>query len=152
MPFYERGPVRIHYEEVGSGFPLSLEGFAGAHRRGRGARAALPQGARTRHRGTSNEGCRRRFVASLELTNRRVRSLRVGRQGRGPRTEVDPNATSRNPGAWRARLIPRWQARPLPCKVGCSAPIIGAGRHAIALATAFGAQRTAHASSAITGV
>ena len=22
MPFYERGPVRIHYEEVGSGFPL----------------------------------------------------------------------------------------------------------------------------------
>ena len=21
MPFYERGPVRIHYEEVGSGFP-----------------------------------------------------------------------------------------------------------------------------------
>src|SRR5262245_37566520 len=24
MPFYERGPVRIHYEEVGSGFPLML--------------------------------------------------------------------------------------------------------------------------------
>src|SRR5256712_8876190 len=24
MPFYERGPVRIHYEEVGSGFPLLL--------------------------------------------------------------------------------------------------------------------------------
>src|ERR1700737_4725358 len=24
MPFYERGPVRIHYEEVGSGFPLRL--------------------------------------------------------------------------------------------------------------------------------
>ena len=22
MPFYERGPVRIHYEERGSGFPL----------------------------------------------------------------------------------------------------------------------------------
>ena len=22
MPFYERGPVRIHYVEVGSGFPL----------------------------------------------------------------------------------------------------------------------------------
>ena len=22
MPFYERGPVRIHYEEMGSGFPL----------------------------------------------------------------------------------------------------------------------------------
>ena len=22
MPFYERGPVRIYYEEVGSGFPL----------------------------------------------------------------------------------------------------------------------------------
>jgi len=22
MPFYERGQVRIHYEEVGSGFPL----------------------------------------------------------------------------------------------------------------------------------
>ena len=22
MPFYERGPVRIHYEEKGSGFPL----------------------------------------------------------------------------------------------------------------------------------
>ncbi len=21
MPLYERGPVRIHYEEVGSGFP-----------------------------------------------------------------------------------------------------------------------------------
>src|SRR5437867_10370775 len=24
MPFYERGPVRIHYEEVGSGFPVLL--------------------------------------------------------------------------------------------------------------------------------
>src|SRR6266542_655978 len=24
MPFYARGPVRIHYEEVGSGFPLLL--------------------------------------------------------------------------------------------------------------------------------
>src|SRR2546427_12474297 len=24
MPFYERGPARIHYEEVGSGFPLLL--------------------------------------------------------------------------------------------------------------------------------
>ena len=24
MAFYERGPVRIHYEEVGSGFPLLL--------------------------------------------------------------------------------------------------------------------------------
>src|SRR2546427_412577 len=24
MPFYERGPVRIHYEKVGSGFPLLL--------------------------------------------------------------------------------------------------------------------------------
>src|SRR3989454_9645224 len=24
MPFYERGPVRIHYAEVGSGFPLLL--------------------------------------------------------------------------------------------------------------------------------
>src|SRR2546427_11711120 len=24
MAFYERGPVRIHYEEVGSGFPLML--------------------------------------------------------------------------------------------------------------------------------
>src|SRR6201982_2538940 len=24
MPFYERGPVRIHYVEVGSGFPLLL--------------------------------------------------------------------------------------------------------------------------------
>src|SRR5713101_3440760 len=24
MPFHERGPVRIHYEEVGSGFPLLL--------------------------------------------------------------------------------------------------------------------------------
>ena len=24
MPFYERGDVRIHYEEAGSGFPLLL--------------------------------------------------------------------------------------------------------------------------------
>ena len=24
MPFYENGPVRIHYEEAGSGFPLLL--------------------------------------------------------------------------------------------------------------------------------
>src|SRR6267142_2427206 len=24
MPFYQRGPIRIHYEEVGSGFPLLL--------------------------------------------------------------------------------------------------------------------------------
>ena len=24
MPLYERGPVRIHYEEVGSGFPLLI--------------------------------------------------------------------------------------------------------------------------------
>ena len=24
MPFYDRGPVRIRYEEVGAGFPLLL--------------------------------------------------------------------------------------------------------------------------------
>ena len=24
MPFYEKGNVRIHYEEVGSGFPLMV--------------------------------------------------------------------------------------------------------------------------------
>src|SRR5213080_4251536 len=24
IPFYEKGPVRIHYEEAGSGFPLLL--------------------------------------------------------------------------------------------------------------------------------
>ena len=24
MPFYERGSIRIHYEEVGAGFPLLL--------------------------------------------------------------------------------------------------------------------------------
>src|SRR5829696_5838201 len=24
MPFYEKGPVRIHYEEAGSGFPLLI--------------------------------------------------------------------------------------------------------------------------------
>ena len=24
MPFYEKGPVRIHYEQTGSGFPLLL--------------------------------------------------------------------------------------------------------------------------------
>ena len=24
MPFYERGDVRIHYEEAGSGFPLLI--------------------------------------------------------------------------------------------------------------------------------
>ena len=24
MSFYEKGPVRIHYEETGSGFPLLL--------------------------------------------------------------------------------------------------------------------------------
>ena len=24
MPFYEKGPVCIHYEEAGSGFPLLL--------------------------------------------------------------------------------------------------------------------------------
>src|ERR1700738_4188328 len=24
MPFYEKGPIRIHYEEAGSGFPLLL--------------------------------------------------------------------------------------------------------------------------------
>ena len=29
MPFYERGPVRIHYEEVGSGFPCCSSRAAG---------------------------------------------------------------------------------------------------------------------------
>ncbi len=29
MPFYERGDVRIHYEEVGSGFPLMIIPAAG---------------------------------------------------------------------------------------------------------------------------
>ncbi|HBD82967.1 MAG TPA: alpha/beta hydrolase, partial [Dehalococcoidia bacterium] len=24
MPFYERGPIRIYYEEIGSGFPLLI--------------------------------------------------------------------------------------------------------------------------------
>src|SRR5256712_10925264 len=30
MPFYERGPVRIHYEEAGSGFPLLSSRAAGS--------------------------------------------------------------------------------------------------------------------------
>ena len=29
MPLYERGDVRIHYEEVGSGFPLMIIPGAG---------------------------------------------------------------------------------------------------------------------------
>ena len=29
MPFYERGNVRIYYEEVGSGFPLLIIPAAG---------------------------------------------------------------------------------------------------------------------------
>jgi hypothetical protein len=29
MSFYEKGPVRIHYEETGSGFPLLLIAGAG---------------------------------------------------------------------------------------------------------------------------
>ncbi len=28
MPFYERGPNRIYYEDVGSGFPLLSGAFA----------------------------------------------------------------------------------------------------------------------------
>ena len=29
MPFYEKGDVRIHYQEVGSGFPLLVFPAAG---------------------------------------------------------------------------------------------------------------------------
>ena len=29
MSFYEKGPVRIHYEEAGSGFPLLLDSRRG---------------------------------------------------------------------------------------------------------------------------
>ena len=34
MPFYERGQVRIHYEEVGSGFPLVVIPGGGLNTRG----------------------------------------------------------------------------------------------------------------------
>lgn len=32
MPFYEKGSVRIHYEEAGSGFPLLLVAGGGLKR------------------------------------------------------------------------------------------------------------------------
>ena len=35
MPFYEKGDVRIHYEEVGSGFPLMVMPGGGLNSRWR---------------------------------------------------------------------------------------------------------------------
>src|SRR5213596_3675970 len=51
MPFYERGPVRIHYEEVGSGFPLLVipgGGLNGNIRRSTSTRSSSTRGASSR--------------------------------------------------------------------------------------------------------
>ena len=74
-------------------------------------------------------------------------------QARGGRRRPAPRAGARSRVS-RARPGHRSAAGPSPCRMKQhgSSPIIGAERHAIALAAAFGVQRTAHASSAITGV
>ena len=74
MPFYERGHVRIHYEEVGSGFPL---------RRWRGSSTFLPS--RSLH-----VSCRAR--GSTELHRRR------GTEGSNPPPSSGESANPRSLG------------------------------------------------------
>jgi hypothetical protein len=78
MPFYERGPVRIHYEERGSGFPLMIIPGGGLTRPSPGStRTASVQRA---------EGVRQRFrtvAADLRNANPASRPARSRSTGRG---------------------------------------------------------------------
>ncbi len=77
MPFYEKGPVRIHYEEAGSGFPLLLIAGGGLNSTISGLTTAVPS---TRSRSSrESTAASRRTCATPTAASPPARSRSTGR-------------------------------------------------------------------------
>ena len=77
MSFYEKGPVRIHYEEAGSGFPLLLIAGGGLNSTISGLTAAIPS---TRSRSSrESTAASRRTCATPMAASPPARSRSTGR-------------------------------------------------------------------------
>ena len=82
--FYEKGPVRIHYEEEGSGFPLLLIAGGGLNSTIAGLRRPNPS---TRSRSSrESTAASRRTCATPTAASRPARSRSTGRGIRTPMT------------------------------------------------------------------
>ena len=77
MSFYEKGPVRIHYEEAGSGFPLLLIAGGGLN----STISGLTSGARSTRSRSSREStaASRRTCATPMAASPPARSRSTGR-------------------------------------------------------------------------
>ena len=83
MSFYEKGPVRIHYEEAGSGFPLLLIAGGGLNSTIAGL-ARIPS---TRSRSSrASTAASRRTCATPTAASPPVRSRSTGRGMHTPTT------------------------------------------------------------------
>ena len=84
MSFYEKGPVRIHYEEAGSGFPLLLIAGGGLN----STIAGLNRGIRSTRSRSSREStaASRRTCATPMAASPPARSRSTGRGMHTPMT------------------------------------------------------------------
>ena len=88
MPIYERGPVRIHYEEMGSGFPLLVIPGGGLNSTIAGLDTSHPFNAMKEF---DKDGfrCRRSFRARV-----RRRGCRAGGEARQRTSPSESNAAA----------------------------------------------------------
>ena len=72
MSFYEKGPVRIHYEEAGAGFPLLLIAGGGLNSTIAGLKQSLQPDSRSSRAstGASRRTCATPMAASLPARSR----------------------------------------------------------------------------------
>jgi len=93
MPFYERGPVRIHYEEAGSGFPLLVIPGGGLNSTVAGL-ATHPRGECFEVTDCPRQGFSRRKSVNLRAGKRPIVRAAT-RQGRGcARSRAAPSSNS----------------------------------------------------------
>ena len=84
MSFYEKGPVRIHYEESGKGFPLLLIAGGGLNSSISGLKRGDPS---TQSRSSrESSAASTRTCATPTPVSPRVRSKSIGRGTRSPMT------------------------------------------------------------------
>ena len=84
MPFYEKGDVRIHYEEAGSGFPLLVIPGGGLNSTIAGLAAPTRSTRWTSSRASTASS--RRICATPMAASRPARSRSTGRGMRIPTT------------------------------------------------------------------
>ena len=86
MPIYERGPVRIHYEEMGSGFPLLVIPGGGLNSTIAGLDASHPFNPMKEFAKDELPLHRARTCATPMAASRRARSRSTGRGTPTPTT------------------------------------------------------------------